>query len=92
MQKIIPIDDKAYLNGFTKSNGNYLWGGAMTLAFHQLIESIVKEPLSVSTSNPVALQIIKNYNESEFKKDCLSDEFYLAKAGFGPRVIREINK
>jgi hypothetical protein len=35
------------LNGSFTKNKNYVWGGALTLAWKQLIEKIILEPIKI---------------------------------------------
>ena len=39
----------APLNGSYTSKRNYLWGGALTLAWKQLAHDIIKEPIRIKT-------------------------------------------
>lgn len=72
--------------------GNYLWGGAMNLAWNDLSESILKEPLALNTDDEAALAITQAFNDSVFTTDDLDEESYYIKSGHGQETVDQINK
>lgn len=62
----------ANLNGGYTNKGNYVWGGALTLAWKQLVKDIIKEPIKINSQNGEALNIVKNFNESPFTAKMLT--------------------
>lgn len=71
------------LNGGFTNKGNYVWGGALTLAWRQLVEEIIKEPIKINSQNTEALRIVDNFNNSPFNTKMLSESCFYARAGFG---------
>jgi len=49
-------------NGFITDKDNYVWGGAMCLAWNELKNSIIKAPIKLDSSNKTVLQEIENFN------------------------------
>lgn len=45
-------------NGFFTGKGNYVWGGAMCLAWSELKNSIIKAPIMLNTSLKNVTQMI----------------------------------
>jgi hypothetical protein len=72
--------------------GNYIWGGAMNLAWNELNESILKEKLKLNTKNAVALDMVEKLNHPIFTKNDLDKESYYIKSGYGQETVDIINK
>jgi hypothetical protein len=72
--------------------GNYVWGGAMNLAWHELNENILHEELSLNTDDKVALEMVKKLNHSPFTRSDLDEKSYYIKSGFGQETLDLINK
>lgn len=72
--------------------GNYVWGGAMNLAWHELNENIVHEKLKLKTDDPVALEMVDKLNDSPFTKNDLDEKSYYIKSGLGQVTVDLINK
>lgn len=70
---------------------NFVRWWAMSLAWNELIENIVKEPLRLEISGNW-LKIAEILNAKYFTKKDLDDASYYVKSGFGPSVIEEINR
>ena len=41
----------------SRAEGNYVWGGAMNLAWHEMTENILHEKLQLNTRNKAALEM-----------------------------------
>ncbi len=72
--------------------GNYVWGGAMNLAWNELNENILKEKLRLNTVDSVALEMVEKLNDAPFSKNDLDEESYYVKAGYGQKTVDEINR
>ena len=73
-------------------NGNYVWGGAMNLAWNELSSKIIKDIIKVATEDPDALTMVKEFNNSLFTKNDLDLNSYYVKSGFGQKTVDAINK
>jgi PBP1b-binding outer membrane lipoprotein LpoB len=71
--------------------GNYVWGGAMNLAWNEAVENIIHEKIKLNTTDPAALLMTDKLNNSVFNKNDLDEASYYVKSGFGPRTLAEIN-
>lgn len=71
--------------------GNYVWGGAMNLAWTELAENIIKEDIQINTKDKVALEIVLKLNDAPFSKKDLDEESYYVKSGYGQKTVEEIN-
>ena len=78
------------LNGILSNN--YLWAGALSLAWHQLKEEIIQEDICLDTKDENVLKIVENFNHCPFKKSHLSRDCYYIKAGYGNKTINLINQ
>jgi len=76
---------------FAEHEGNYIWAGAMTLAWKEMISEIVHEDLISDTSNKEVQHFISILNKSNFSKDELDEESYYIKCGFGQYTLDTIN-
>ena len=56
------IETNHKLNGGYTGKGNYLWGAALTLAWKSLVTDIIKEPIQINSTDPIALAITNNFN------------------------------
>ena len=72
--------------------GNYVWGGAMNLAWLELNENILHEKLRLNTNDKVALEMVDKLNRSPFTKNDLDEKSYYIKSGFGQETVDLINK
>ncbi len=79
-----------YLGSYYK--GNYVWGGAMNLAWNNLNENILKEKLQLNTMDKIALEMVSKLNDAPFSKDDLDEESYYIKSGFVQSTVDEINR
>ena len=71
--------------------GNYVWGGAMNLAWHELTENIVHEKLRLNTDDKVALEMVDKLNHSPFTRNDLDEKSYYIKTGYGQKTVDLIN-
>ena len=78
-------------NGAQTKSGNFLWGGAMCLAWNELKDSIIKEPIILDTENKTTLLTVENFNNAKFSIKDLDESCYFVKSGFGNKTVREIN-
>lgn len=60
------------LNGAFTANKNYLWGGALTLAWQELKNSIIKEDIRVRSDEENIHQMVENFNKCPFNKSHLT--------------------
>lgn len=72
--------------------GNYVWGGAMNLAWTELNENIIKEKSQLKTENKVVLEMVDKLNNPVFTKNDLDEESYYVKSGYGQKTVDIINK
>ena len=72
--------------------GNYVWGGAMNLAWNELNENILGEKLKLATEDELALSMVENFNNAVFTKDDLDEASYYIKSGYGQETVDLINK
>jgi len=78
-----------YTGSYYKNN--YVWGGAMNLAWNDLNENILHEKLKLYTKDPVALETTKKLNEAVFSKNDLDEPSYYIKSGYGQKTVDLIN-
>ena len=79
-----------YLGGDYK--GNYVWGGAMNLAWNELNQNILHEPLRLSTNDKIALGMVGKLNNATFSNKDLDKSSYYVKSGYGQQTVETINK
>ncbi len=72
--------------------GNYVWGGAMNLAWTDLCSSILKAPLKFHTDNTVVLTMERSFNTPVFTKKDLDEKSYYIQSGYGQKTVDRINK
>ena len=72
--------------------GNYVWGGAMNLAWTELAENIIKEDIQLNTEDKIALEMVSKLNDTPFSKGDLDEESYYVKSGYGQSTVDEINR
>lgn len=71
--------------------GNYVWGGAMNLAWTELAENIIKEDIRLNTQDKIALEMALKLNDAPFSKSDLDEESYYVKSGYGQSTVDQIN-
>jgi len=79
-----------YLGSYYK--GNYVWGGAMNLAWNDLGENILHGKLELNTNDKIALEMVEKLNSTPFSKKDLDEESYYIKSGYGQKTVDEINR
>ena len=72
--------------------GNYVWGGAMNLAWNELNENILHEKLRLITDDKKALGMVDRLNHAPFTKNDLDEKSYYIKSGFGQETVDLINR
>lgn len=72
--------------------GNYVWGGAMNLAWTELCTSILKAPLTLGTDDATALTMAQSFNNPVFTKKDLDEKSYYVTSGYGQKTVDRINK
>ncbi len=94
MQPHVVQDTKVNIEGNyigSDYKGNYVWGGAMNLAWNELNENVLQENLKLQTDDETALNIVEKFNNPIFTKDDLNEESYYIKSGYGQSIVDEIN-
>jgi len=76
----------------SECKGNYVWGGAMNLAWHELNDNILHEKLKLNTDDEQALEMVDKLNRLAFTKKDLDEESYYVKSGLGSKTVDIINK
>lgn len=86
--------NKNNIESYISSNyrENYIWSGAMNLAWNDLTENILHEKLKLDTSDPKALEMTTKFNNSPFTKQDLNEKSYYIKSGYGQKTVDLINK
>ncbi len=79
-------------NSYHSKNGNILWGGAMVLAWKEIIDSFTQEPLKFETKNDIQIRMIENFNSHKFSKENLDEGSCYVKSGYGQNTVDLINK
>ena len=74
---------KKPLNYCITSNGNVLYGAALTLAWKELSQQIIKDKIMIQSNDQAALAIVDKFNNATVSKADLSPESYYATAGYG---------
>lgn len=72
--------------------GNYIWGSAMNYAWNELKDSIIKDPITLETTDSIALLMVDKLNNSPFTKDDMDAASYYIKSGFGQKTVDQINR
>ncbi len=72
--------------------GNYIWGSAMNYAWHELKDTIIKEPIKLESKDPLAQKIVSTFNASPFTKKDMDVASYYVKCGFGQETVDQINR
>ncbi|NMC36426.1 hypothetical protein GYA49_05280 [Candidatus Beckwithbacteria bacterium] len=84
------ISSDNYLGSYYKDN--YVWGGAMNLAWNDLNENILHEKIQLDTKDKTALEMVTKLNESPFNKNDLDEASYYIKSGYGQETVNIINQ
>lgn len=85
------IENNSKYNGFITQGENYIWGGAMGLAWNEIIDKIVKEPVKIVSNDAIALKLVHNYNNSRFSLKDINEKCIYVKSGFGQDTVKKIN-
>ena len=84
------ISNNNYTGSYYKDN--YVWGGAMNLAWNDCVETIIKDKIELTTTDKNAISMVKKLNNSHFTTEDLDENSYYVKSGFGQAILEEINK
>lgn len=76
----------------SKYLGNYVWAGAMNLAWNELNENILHDKLKLDTDELYVLQMVDKLNNPVFSKNDLDEASYYVKSGYGQETVNTINK
>ena len=90
VEKMENISSGDYLGNYCK--GNYVWGGAMNLAWNELGENILYEKLKMNTEDEIALEMVKKFNNEPFSRKDLDEESCYIKSGYGQETVNIINR
>ncbi len=71
---------------------NYVWGGAMNLAWNELNDNILNEKLKLNTDEKIAIEMVEKFNNPIFTKNDLDQKSYYIKSGYGQETVNTINK
>lgn len=72
--------------------GNYVYGAAMNLAWNDLKDNIIHEPIKLNTTDLAALKTTDLFNSEFFTKDDLDEASYYIKSGYGQGTVDQINR
>lgn len=72
--------------------GNFVWCGAMNLAWNELNQNVLKEKLQLKSKDKFALEIATSFNKSTFTNNDLDENSYYEKSGFGQKTVDAINE
>lgn len=71
--------------------GNFVWGGAMHLAWQELNDNILHEKLQLNTDDKIAIDLVDQFNTSLFSKKDVDDQCYYVQSGYGQKTVNIIN-
>jgi hypothetical protein len=92
---ILPPSSTSSTIGSTGSlhQGNYVWGGAMNLAWNELVDSFNnRQPLNLSVNNDLGRREAASFNSRPFTTNDLSSDSYYVKSGYGQSTVNQINQ
>lgn len=76
----------------SKYKGNYIYGAAMGLAWNELTDTIIHEPIQLKSNNADALHTLSKLNAAAFTTSDLDEKSYYVKSGFGQETVDVINQ
>jgi hypothetical protein len=92
-QPLTSTTNKTYGNYLGSSmDGNYIWGGAMNLAWNELCDDILRGDLHLNTQDNEALGMVEKLNARPFDQADLDVASYYIKAGYGQDTVTVINQ
>ncbi len=93
---ILNTEENKNTKNYTGSlyKGNYIWGGAMNLAWTDLSENIIKEEIDLvlDSSETEAKNLLEKLNNPVMIKSDLLEKNYYIKSGYGQKTVDQINK
>lgn len=76
----------------SECEGNYVWAGAMNLAWNELNSNILHGNLQMNTTDKTALKMVDCLNQPVFAKKDLDEKSYYVKSGYGQKTVDLINQ
>ena len=76
----------------SKLHDNYIWGGAINLAWNELIDNFTGEPIKLATNNEATLKTLQCLNNPVFTKADIDEASYYVKSGYGQKTVDLINQ
>jgi hypothetical protein len=64
-----------------------VWAGALSLAWHELTDNIIKEDVQLTSQDKIVKKIVGNFNTCPFKRGDLSEEDFYIKSGYGQKTV-----
>lgn len=87
---LTPSSDSSNYTGSLYKD-NYVWGGAMNLAWTELSQSIVKDKIQLVSSDPKTQDIVLKLNNPVLSTADLDAASYYIKSGYGQGTVNTIN-
>jgi hypothetical protein len=84
------VDNEDRIAGDFK--GNYIWSGAMNLAWNELCTKVTQGKPSYVGQDPTSERIVRVYNHSGFSSIDLDSSSFLVKTGLGPQVFKTVRR
>jgi hypothetical protein len=87
-------DSKSFYDNYIGGSyqDNYIWGGAMNLAWNDLKDNVLGEKAVLKSTDKEVIEMVRKLNESPFSKSDLDSESYYVKSGYGQDTVKKINK
>lgn len=89
---LIPVAGDNFNYAGSDCKGNYVWGGAMNLAWNELTNNIVKDTIKLVTDDEKTLATLDKLNHPVITVKDLDEASYYVKSGFGPETQDIINR
>ncbi len=83
-------DSSNYVGSLYK--GNYIWGGAMNLAWSDLSQNIIKDKILLSSQDPLVQTMVSKFNAPVVSTIDLDEPSYYIKSGYGQGTVDAINR
>ncbi|QRN40684.1 MAG: hypothetical protein GKC53_00660 [Neisseriaceae bacterium] len=72
--------------------GNYVWAGAMNLAWTEMSEHVIGAPIQVRSNLQQVQNRVNSYNHPVFTRNDISVDSFYIKSGYGQKTINLINR
>ncbi len=76
----------------SKYQQNYVWGGAMNMAWTELAQNFAKGAIELDTKDEATLETLYKLNNPVFGKQDMDEQSYYVKSGYGQSTVQTINK